>query len=96
MNSSVGGCGGGEVEGVRTNTIFSRCSYGENLLGLPAVGAACFLGCTTARVLALSSESEFGSSVRCRLGGLGRAGWWVVVVPLFSQGRVLAMIMNAL
>ena len=28
MNSSVGGCGGGEVEGVRSDTYISRCSYG--------------------------------------------------------------------
>ena len=65
-------------------------------LGSPAVGGAWFLGCTTVRVLALSSESEFGSSVRCLLEGLGRAGWWVLVAPLFSQGRVLAMVMNLL
>ena len=63
------------------------------MLSTPAVGAACFLGCTTARALALSSESEFGSSVRCRFGGLGRAVWWLLVPPLLSQGRVLAMIM---
>lgn len=28
MNSSVGGCGGGEVEGVRSDIFVSRCSYG--------------------------------------------------------------------
>lgn len=28
MNASVGGCGGGEVEGVRADTVVSRCSYG--------------------------------------------------------------------
>lgn len=76
MNSSVGGCGGGEVDGVRS-----------------AAGAACFLGVVTARGLTLSaeSESELGSSIRCRLAGFGRAGWRVVVVPLLSQGSVLAM-----
>lgn len=30
MNSSVGGCGGGEVEGVRSGRFFNRCSYGGN------------------------------------------------------------------
>ena len=47
-------------------------------------------------MLALLSASELGSSVRCRLVGLGRAGWWVLVVPLFSQGSVLTMTIDAL
>lgn len=28
MNSSAGGCGGGEVEGVRSHIVVSRCNYG--------------------------------------------------------------------
>lgn len=27
MNSSVGGCGGGEVEGVRSGRLVSRCGF---------------------------------------------------------------------
>ena len=51
MNSSVGGCGGGEVEGVRSG-ILVIMSNRKIRLGLPAVGAACFLGsvCYSARV----------------------------------------------
>lgn len=64
--------------------------------GLPAAGAACFLEFATARGLTLSSESELGSSIRCRLAGFGRAGWGVVVVPFFNQGSVLAMTVDAL
>ena len=31
MSSSVGGCGGGEVEGVRSSSrAVIRCSYGES------------------------------------------------------------------
>ena len=58
--------------------------------------AACFLVFATVRELTLSSESELGSSIRCRLAGFGRAGWRVVVVPLFNQGNVLAMTVVAL
>ena len=95
MNSSVGGCGGGEVEGVRSDAVVSRCSYRGTGRALPAVGGACLFGFATARG-ALSSESEAGSSIRCRLAGFGRAGWRAFVVALFSQGSVLAMTRNAL
>lgn len=44
----------------------------------------------------LSSESEVGSSIRCRLAGFGRAGCRVVVVPLFSHGSVLAMVVDTI
>ena len=30
MKSSVGGCGGGEVEGVRSGGAVNGCSYGES------------------------------------------------------------------
>ena len=30
MNSSVGGCGGGEVDGVRSDTVIIRRSYGRS------------------------------------------------------------------
>ena len=63
----------------------------EDLPGSPAVRAACFLVSATVRKLTLSSQSESGSSIRCRLAGFGRADWRLVVVPLFSQGSVLAM-----
>lgn len=56
-----------------------------------AAGAACLLGFAAARGLTLSSESELGSSIRCRLAGFGRVGWEVVAVPLLSHGSVLAM-----
>ena len=64
-------------------------------MGLPAVRAACLLGFIAARVLTLSSESEFGCSIRCRLAGFGRADWRVVVAPLVSQGSVLVMTIDA-
>lgn len=79
MNSSVGGCGGGEVEGVRSGA-----------------GAACFLGfAAAARGSTLSSESELGSSIRCRLAGFGYVGLEEVVVPLLSHGSVLAITVDA-
>ena len=42
------------------------------------------------------SESDWGSSIRCRLAGFARAGWRVVAVPLFNQGSVLAITVDAL
>ena len=93
MNSSVGGCGGGEVDGVRSG-YYQLLSLWRILHGLPAAGIACFLGFATARGLTLSSESELGSIIRCRLAGFEPADWRVVAVPPFSQGSVLAMIKN--
>ena len=38
---------------------------------VPALRAACFLVLAAGRELTLSSESELGSSIRCRLAGFG-------------------------
>lgn len=75
MSSSVGGAGGGDVEGERAWRWRARF-WGD------VCGAL------------LVSESEGGSSSRCRLDGrtgFGRALEVAVAVLLFNQGSVRAM-----
>ena len=86
------------MEGVRSGGSVNGRYVWRIRRGLPAAGTAGLLGLATARGLTLlsGSESDWGSSIRCRLAGFGRVGWRVVTVPLFNQGSVLAIIVDVL
>lgn len=86
------------MEGVRSggDCQFDVATGGCGRTFLPGAGAACFLGfAAAARGSTLSSESELGSSIRCRLAGFGYVGLEEVVVPLLSHGSVLAITVDA-
>lgn len=84
MGSSVGGSGGSEVDGERSDARRAVC--------FPANGGACFVGRAMVRGRVVDSASEPGSSIRWRLCGFAPAAGADIVVPFFSHGRVLGII----
>ncbi len=84
MGSSVGGSGGGEVDGERSVARRAVCFCGNN--------GACFFGKIVLPGRVVDSESEPGSSNRCRLLGLVCTAGVFADEPAFSHGRVLTIV----
>lgn len=84
MGSSVGGSGGGEVDGER--------SVARRPVGFCGNGGACFFGEVILLGRVVDSESEPGSSNRWRLLGLACTAGVFADEPAFSHGRVLTMV----
>ncbi len=83
MGSSVGGSGGGEVDGERSDARRAVCFIGDS--------GACFFGKVVLPGRVVDSESEPGSSNRCRLLGLVCTAGVFADEPAFSHGRVLTI-----
>ena len=89
-SSSVGGPGGGDVEGVRAVHLLVSCRIHYEGGGIPALVSAACRG-VDKPVLDWAPPSEPGSSTLCRFAGLGRGPEDFDAACPFSHGRVLAI-----